>query len=298
MSVPNNSLFSSLDQQAMNAVNGVATDRRDRQKAWFTGRYLRNIENLTSAAAEMIKGYHALVNDPCNASMDYCKSGKCYVMLAAYRELTTDQVARVCSAVANVLHTENIKIDDGEAVQETLQYHADKTPAKRLGFSPAWEVIDELPKLADASAEPMLARFLSLFQHGAFNLVAHGVEPAKGGFSMFLNIILQGVISKGEWGPLLPGNPMCHSGPHGPYYVVTDGKTVHHAYIVPTAEHLDAVRTAMSMAVDRGLISEEEGASIRKVVVSADEVMTLADSAFVSNTAFVDAVRALDSVPQ
>lgn len=121
---------------------------------------------------------------------------------------------------------------------------------------------------------------------------AHGIEELKGGKRNLLNAMIEGVLRAPCSGGLMDGPSDCVAGPHGPYYVILNSKEASSAgrryglwsekgqiaYLVPSQETREFLEKGLTIAVERGYITEEEkNRSLRKVI-TYDEFIQLPHS--------------------
>ncbi len=137
-------------------------------------------------------------------------------------------------------------------------------------------------------------------------LMAQGCERAKAGFEGIINIMLEGRIRSGEFGPMaartpsggLDTNPQLYSGGHGPFYVIVESGTLnpafggpvgearHLAYVVPSEAHRAQVAGALSSAVERGLMSWNEAVEALSKVVTYREFVDAPPHSFEPGSGF------------
>lgn len=156
----------------------------------------------------------------------------------------------------------------------------------------SWQVIDALPPVEYSNLDVIrMRRFLARIAREQYGfLTAHGVELAKGGYTNFLNILLEGEIKKGEMGPLLSGNSQVYAGSHGPFFVVGNHPDCLQVYILPSDSYLKATRVALSLAVRDGILERHRAEMLSARLITVDQVQKVSKEAFKTNGAFEQAV--------
>lgn len=168
---------------------------------------------------------------------------------------------------------------------------------------PADSIIDEMdpnfPKLDLFSNFKLLMQKLppdiqelqnTLLEKG-FNsfYCVHGIENAKGGIRNLLNIMIEGVLRAPYSGGLNDGPSDIAAGPHGPYYVVLNPaydsvvskrcflwkERAQVAFLVPQAEDRQFLEKGLSLAVERGYITEREKKRALAKVITYQEFVEL-----------------------
>ncbi len=287
-----------------------AMDRSEAQQNSFQLNLLHDPEGYRPAIMQYITSYQDLCDDPEGASQEFVSSATTKLAFIAYTNFSEDQKVTFCEGAIKAL-IEGRDAEKPAFVTTAAELGLFITSQcsilniKKSSFQAVLEVFDALPKLDVSSAErrlidksnnQLLNRLLCVYQSSDSALWAYGIEEAQGGFKALLNTMLEGVSScpgirkKVGFGLLIPGSPSIYAGPHGPFYVVAADKTHHHAYIVPSHDHVTVAHQALDLACEKGLITSEEKIAIAARVVSAEEVCEYGDECFKSNDAFVAAI--------
>ncbi|MDP2905783.1 MAG: hypothetical protein Q8O22_05720 [Candidatus Omnitrophota bacterium] len=184
-------------------------------------------------------------------------------------------------------------------IKDITEKYRDPWLTERLDFSQIGSEWKETRKKTDDEKTQEFREQDEIFAIGErHNIMAHGVEEAKGGLRNLLNIILEGRLrsnAAGEWfiGELSGGNSEYKSGPHGPFYAVinagmepnTNGAFLW--YLVPNTKDQTALRVAIAQASRQGLINSELVANEGQKVITYSE--------FIAKYAVVDVSSAAAS---
>ncbi|HSB46501.1 MAG TPA: hypothetical protein VLD37_00690, partial [Candidatus Bilamarchaeum sp.] len=218
------------------------------------------------------------------------------------REQPADVQARVRERIAGKLGAEDRAAflrAFGENMAVRGAYAPDYRPVNQIDPALARDPFGKVVVSPDEKAlkDGVLARA------AGENLHAQGVERGKGGLNNLINIMLEGSVRHGEFGPMAEmrngrpfADPSYHSGAHGPFFIVVEGRlqgavgdpTVrgpvgehrHAAYVVPSAKHRQAISLALVDGVRKGLITREEAVSLLAKVVTYQEFISAKPRAF------------------
>lgn len=187
--------------------------------------------------------------------------------------------------------------------------------------SPACQMLEKLPHLPEKEfcllyKNPNLRRPTcdeqkqnQLLLRGS-GIEALGVEEGKGGLTLLINIILEGLIRSRWSGPLGGVDAAVSAGPHGPFYVILDSDAMirdidtdprlqarytdekyHVAYIVPDSIHAQIIFEVLQKAVEVHMLTEAEAQQLRSKVKTYDEMLSLSDSELSNSQAVKEALQ-------
>ncbi len=126
---------------------------------------------------------------------------------------------------------------------------------------------------------------------------AHGIARDKGGVHTLTNIILEGRINKGQVGLLTTQMGVeISSGSHGPYFVIVPEGTmnpsgklgeskpideqIHIAYVVPNEHERNRIAGALSLAVEKGLMTKAEAEGALGKIITYREFVDAPPNSF------------------
>lgn len=174
---------------------------------------------------------------------------------------------------------------DHPAKQEKTQFQLDLGNIANLMnkqfYSLPWQKylkdLHSLDKSVKAKQDKILEEGFNGF------LCVQGIESNKGGIRNLLNVLIEGVARTPYAGGLIEGDAAYCAGPHGPFYMILDSSNrkmiwdedAQIAYLVPEQRHRKFLEEALTVAEQRGYITEEEKLKALKKVITYDEFIAL-----------------------
>jgi hypothetical protein len=285
------------------------TDRRDHQRSNLRYRLEAGKIDVKSSLETFIQGYEAFFSNPDDLSISPLirahhlalfifstlppeKQQELSRTLAREKYLVASTEEQCTALLSQTYILSGNRTYSDRKRGRTSRHSVEKKEYPLKDYKAVWEVTTSFSpdKKKHDTTTKMLSFLDSISERKLGVLQGQGIEEAKGGFSSLINIMLEGLITKGNFGALLSGNPSCFAGPYGPYYVVADDEKTIFAYIVHTEDYITHTHEALEKAVGLHLISEEDAINTCERLISADKVVTLPVEAFRSNNVFAEHV--------